>query len=373
MKIAIDVTRAIIENAGIGRYTFEIVQNMIRQDNKNEYLVYSTHYNDSADKDKRLKSFAAKNVKIKRFRIPGRVKEILWGAKINFFGGFLEDCDLLFAPSNFEVILGAKIPQVVTIHDLTTFIFPAQRGKKESDFVSRRIRQTCQVAKKIICVSKSTKSDLQKYVQIDPGKIEVVYSGWKKFDKIADKLPFNLVKKRYILSVGTIEPRKNLVGLLRAYALLDDELKNQYPLVLVGGKGWNDSAIFEELNTLKLKNFVNFTGFVKDDELARLYEDCKVFAYVSLYEGFGLPVVEALSFGVPVITSNVSSLPEVAGKSAVLVNPNDEKEIAKTLRRLLLDERYSRMIATGAKSQAQKFSWEDSAKQTLEIIEAARN
>jgi len=369
MKIAIDVTRAITEQAGIGRYAFEIAKHLIKIDRQNEYLVFSTHFRDSIEKSAKLDLFKARNVKIKRFRIPGRIKEYLWGTRAGYLKLFLERSEVLFAPSFFEVNLGLSIPQVVTIHDMTTFLFPDQRGREVSERLSGRTKVVCEKAQKIICVSNSTKNDLIKLTGVNKGKINIVYPGLKKFENIAERLPRGLKKDRFILCVGTLEPRKNLVGLLWAYSLLPIELKTRFPLVIVGGKGWNDGEIYREFEKEDLKKHLFFTGFVSDMVLARLYKDCRVFAYPSLYEGFGLPVIEAQSFGAAVLTSNVSSLPEAGGGGALYVDPNDFTEIAKGLEKLLQDDNLRRNLRRRAVSNSHKFLWEDAARQTLNTLE----
>jgi glycosyltransferase involved in cell wall biosynthesis len=371
MKIAIDATRAVTEQAGIGRYAFEIIKHLIEIDRQNEYLVFSTHFRDSSQKTVKLNSFKASNVKIKRLKIPGAFKEYLWGRKLGYLTSFLEGSDVLFAPSFFEVNLGLLIPQVVTIHDMTTFLFPDQRGREASKRLSVRTEAVCKKAQKIICVSGSTKKDLVKITGLNKEKTIVIYPGLKKFDKIAKDLPAGLRGNGYVLCVGTLEPRKNLIGLLRAYSLLPTELKTQFPLAIVGGKGWNDSEIYLELEKRSLKNHLVFTGFVSDAVLARLYKDCRVFAYPSFYEGFGLPIIEVQSFQVAVLTSNVSSLPEAGGEGALYVDPDDSNEIAKGLEKLLQDDNLRRSLCKKAFSNSRKFSWEAAAKQTLSILEQA--
>lgn len=368
MKIAIDVTRAVIETAGIGRWTYEITQNLLDQDSQNEYLIFSTHFNDSPQKTEVFESFKRKNVTLKRLKIPGKLKESLWGIRVNFLNNFLQGADVLYAPSYFEVILGLKIPQVVTIHDMTADIFPDQRGDKLSKFLSSRTLEACRKAKFITCVSKSTQKDLIRITKTDEKKTQVIYPGLKIFKKINEKLPLNLEKERYILSVGTIEPRKNIARLLKAYNQLGEDLKREYPLVLVGGRGWNDSEIFSEAENSSLKQFIHFTGYVDDATLAGLYKNAKVFVYPSLYEGFGLPVLEAMSFGCPVITSNVSSMPEVAGEAAQLVDPNNTIEIKESLKKLITDDGFAKKLATSAKTRSQKFSWEHAAEEMLKIF-----
>ncbi len=367
MKIAIDVTRAVIETAGIGRWTYEITQAMLNQDKESQFIIFSTHFNNSPAKEKVFQSFKRSNVKLKRLKIPGSLKEKLWESKVPFLDRWI-GADVLYAPSYFEVLLGSKIPQVVTIHDMTADLFPTQRGEELSKFLSKRTLQACQKSKFITCVSESTRNDLIKIDHINADKTAVVYPGLKIFEKLAGKLPFDLQKEKYILSVGTIEPRKNLVSLLKAYSALDGKVKEEYPLILVGSKGWNDSEIFDQFKNLNLERYVRFTGFVDDAQLARLYSDCKVFAYVSLYEGFGLPPLEAMSFGRAVLSSDISSIPEVVGKAGVLVKPTDISAIQSSLSKLLTDTDYNKSFSKAAKDRAKQFDWNKSGVTMLEIL-----
>lgn len=369
MRIAIDVTRAVIETAGIGRYTREITKSILKNDKKNKYLLFSTHYKDSAQKESIINEFKGNNVETLRIKIPGKMKELLWEMPYVGVGKYIKSCDLLFAPSFFEVDLSLKIPQIVTIHDLTMRLFPEQRGTFLSRYLTRRTRLACKKAKKVICVSQSTKNDLIALDNRLSNKVEVVYPGYQIFKEMSPVLPAGLKKDKFLLSVGTIEPRKNIINLLRAYNMLSDEIKNQYPLVIAGGKGWNNSNVFKELKKLKLEGKVIFLGFVKDNILARLYADCRAFSYVSIYEGFGLPIIEALSFNKPVLTSNVSSMPEAGGKASIIVDPDNIKQISSGLRKILIEERERSNLIKNSEKQTDKFSWDKASKETLEVFE----
>ncbi|MFA6492780.1 MAG: glycosyltransferase family 1 protein [Patescibacteria group bacterium] len=368
MKIAIDASRAVNEKAGIGRYTLELIKKLIEIDKENQYLLLFSFMREDAYKTKIIKSLKSANVKTKVFKIPGNLKEKVWGWQMPWFKHLLGDADIFYAPSFFEVNMGLNIPQVVTIYDLTTFLFPEHRGQEVSERLNLRTRKACQKAVKIIAISESTKNDLEKHLKIKQAKIKVVYPGKNELPEPVKNLPSTLKNGSYILAVGTIEPRKNLTGLFKAYALLPIKLQEKYPLVIVGAEGWNEEETFNTFNHLKLEGKVKFLGFVPDSMLAKLYKEAAVFVYPSLYEGFGFPVLEALSYGVPVVTSSVSSLPEVAGKAAVLVNQEDPKSISSGLQRLLEHKQEADDLRKIAKIQADKFSWEKAAKETLKVF-----
>jgi len=371
MYIAIDASRAVNEKAGIGRYSKEIIENLLKIDKKNKYVLFFSYFRASEEKEKYIESLKSRRVKIKFLKIPGSLKEETWQWKINWLEKFLDQPDVFFAPSFFEINYGLKAPQVVTIHDLTTFLYPLHRGTEVSTRLSKRAKEAAQMATKIITLSRSAAFDAEKFLEVPYSKIEVIYPGLSDLAKPSSNLPEGLEPKSYLLYVGTIEPRKNLVGLLRSYEMLPEKLQKKYPLVIVGAKGWNTGKIWRVLKSLKSKENIKFMGFLPDPILAKLYQEAAVFVYPSFYEGFGLPVLEALGDGVPVVTSNCSSLPEVTEEAAVLIDPADNKSIARAIQRLLGDSSARSDLGKKGKIQARKFSWEKAAKETLRVLEEA--
>lgn len=172
---------------------------------------------------------------------------------------------------------------------------------------------------------------------------------------------------KYILAVCTLEPRKNLVRLVRAYALLPNTLRQKYSLVLVGKSGWNNQELNQTIRDLNLTDKVKMTGFVQDQDLPYFYNGAAVFAYPSLYEGFGLPPLEAMSCGAPVLTSKVSSLTEVVEDAALTVDPYNEEEIARHLKSILTSSKIAQSLREKGLAQAKKFSWDKAAKETIKV------
>jgi len=370
MRIAIDVSRAINEKAGIGRMTRELVKNIIK-DKNNQYILIFTYFRSHPDKIKQINSFKTPNVEIRTAKIPGNLKEMIWGKNLPLFNHLYKDADILLAPSFFEFKKGLKIPQVVIIYDLTTFLFPDQRGQKVSERLNKRTKLACRKSQKIIAISESTKKDLIKLLKIPQEKIAVIYPGLNKFSKIIPVLPkrFALHPKRYILFVGTIEPRKNLKTLLFAYRLLPVAMRGKYPLIIVGAKGWNND---EELKIVGNTQGVNWLGYVSDHILAKLYREAAVLAYPSLYEGFGFPVIEAMQFGTPVVTANRSSLPEAAGSAGVQITPLDKKALARALQSVL-EGKNNAQEAKKRREQANRFNWGKTAQQVIQLLEGVKN
>ncbi|AKM82180.1 TPA: glycosyltransferase family 1 protein [Candidatus Berkelbacteria bacterium] len=373
MTIAIDASRAIIESAGIGRFTKRLVENLLEQDKENKYILIFTYFRNDENKEKAIKAFRRENVEIRTAKIPGALKETLWRGNSGLYNALYKDADVLLAPSFLEYKNGLKIPQVTIIHDMTTFIFPEQRGEDVSERLSRQTLLALKGSKKIIAVSKSTKKDIEKIAGTSENKVKAIYPGLNQLAEPAKDLPKDLKKKSYILFVGTIEPRKNLTTLFAAYGMLPPKLIEKYPLMVVGAEGWNTDRIYNSLMATGVKNRIGFLGHVGDKDLSRLYQDAAVVAYPSLYEGFGFPILEAMQFGTPVVTSKLSSMPEVAGSAGVLVNPDDPKSICGGLQAVLEGKISRAQMAKAGKEQVKKFSWEKTAKETIKLLEEAIN
>lgn len=361
MKIALDASRAVNEKAGIGRYVKELIENLIK-DQKNQYKLFFNFVSDYENKKKEAEKFKRENTEIIITKIPGPVKERLLNSRIGFYRVKLKGCDVFLAPTFLDFDISLKMPQVVIIHDLTMFHYPKLNL---SDYFQKKTKLAAEKAQKIVTISSSTKNDLIDFLKIDNQKIEVIYPGLNEFPKVVSQLPEGLKPKEYILSVGTLEPRKNLKNLLIAYSELPDKLQEKYPLVIVGGKGWSTD---EELKTIGQMKNVRWLGYIGDDVLARLYKDAKVFVYPSLYEGFGFPIIEAMQFGTPVITSNLSSMPEAGGDAAIYIEPKDPKSILSGLQKVLEGKIDETKINKLSKPQAAKFSWEETAKEILDLI-----
>ena len=362
MVIAIDASRAVNESAGIGRYTQELVRHLLQIGSKHHFILIFTYWRANEDKEKIIKSFQGKNVEIRRASIPGAMKETLWRKKSSLFNQLYRGADVVLAPSFLEFKRGLKIPQVTVVHDMATFLFPSQRGKAVSKRLSDQTSMAIEGSKKVIAISENTKKDVIKVCQVESQKIKIIYPGLTEFDKIAENLPKGLCSKKYILFVGTIEPRKNLKNLLTAYGLLPTAIKDKYPLVVAGAIGWNTDNI-------EKNNQIKYLGRVPDEVLAKLYQEAAVFVYPSLYEGFGLPILEAMAMGTPVVTSNRSSMPEAAGTAGVLTNPDELKSISAGLQAVLEGKFNHNQMQKAGLEQAQKFSWGKCAREVLELME----
>jgi glycosyltransferase involved in cell wall biosynthesis len=262
---------------------------------------------------------------------------------------------------------------VLTIHDLIFLLFPEYHLPLNKWFLNSFVPLFIRRADAIIAVSKCTKGDLIRYYSVPSEKIKVIYEGVDaRFQPVTEPDALARVRaiyglpERFILYVGTIEPRKNLSTLLEAYKLLREE-GLEHRLVIVGRKGWLYKGFFQRLRELGLEGEVIFPGFVPDGDLPALYSAADLFVFPSLYEGFGLPVLEAMACGTPVIASNSSSLPEVIEDAGIMVDPLDVGALLRAIELILRDERMRREMRARGLEQAAKFSWERAARETLEV------
>lgn len=360
MIIGIDGTRGINEKAGIGRYTRNLVSEMARQHETDVRFLF-TAMRQKREKIREIKRLVGKrNFKIKS--IPGEWKNTIWGWPISLPDKWLPNIDLWHAPSIWEAPLATRRPLVVTIHDMTPFLFPELRGNKVSANQKKRTLKAVKRANELICISHATADDLKKYAPGAKDKISIVHLGVED-----DFRPLNYVKKeKIILAVGTIEPRKNLQLLFRAFFKLPKELQDEYKIWVVGARGWFDSQIFGVAETLGDK--VKFCGFLSDRELIEAYNKATIFAFPSLYEGFGLPLLEAMACGLPVVANNVSSIPEVVGDAAMLLK-DDPDVWQAALGRVLTDTNLRAKMRHAGIKRSKGYSWQKMAQETIKVYD----
>lgn len=272
-----------------------------------------------------------------------------------------------------------RIPVVATIHDLAFEHMPETFTRRGSFQLKLTVRRTAQRAARIATVSEYSRQDLIRTYHLPPEKVVVTYNGVESHFT-PDVLPNEAedvrnrfgIKRDYLLAVGSLQPRKNLVRLIRAYARLRSEHKSFTPqLVIVGRKLWLADDIFAEVRRQLWKDDVILTGYVSDDDLPKLYRQATAFVYPSLFEGFGLPPVEAMACGTPVVTSNVSSLPEITGDAALLVDPLDQASIEAALLKITGDEALRARLREQGIAQAKRFTWREAAEKTLQLYREA--
>jgi len=295
--------------------------------------------------------------------------------------------DLLFVPSHVLPLIHPR-RSVVTVHDLGYLYYPEAHTLTQNAYLRWSTRFNARSAATVLADSEATRQDLVRHYQISEAKITVAYPGRDEaLTRISDPATLAGVRARYglnesyLLYVGTLHPRKNLVRLVQAFSLLvqSPTSNSQSPIpklqmVLAGQKGWLYDEVFAQVRKLGLTGRVILTGYVPDADLAALWSGARAFVYPSLYEGFGFPVLEAMACGTPVICSNVSSLPEVAGDAALQVDPLDTEALAQALHHVMSDDGLCRMLVERGYRQIRRFSWQRCAQEILQVFdEAARS
>lgn len=352
MKIGLDISQ-IVYQTGVSRYTAELVKQLLKIDSDNQYVLYAG----SLRQRSILKTFTAalpRKTKLILSPLAPKLADVFFNRLNLSIDPFLGPVDIFHA-SNW-VLPRCQAPIIATIHDLTFIKYPEEHVPYYVKAHQRHLNRAKKYAQAIIAVSQATKKDLIEQ-GISSEKIHVVYEAPSAIFKPTKTPGFKekyQLNKPFILSVGTQEPRKNLGRLIQAW----QPLQRQFDLVIVGKFGWGEAA--------HPNPGIKLLGFVPDEALAELYSNAAVFVYPSLYEGFGLPVAEALSCGCPVVTSNCSSLPEVGGPVAIYVDPKSITAITQGIKQALVQAPKLRQLGL---VQAKRFSWEKTAKETLKIYQ----
>ncbi len=371
MRIALDAIPLVAAKTGIGHYTDALAEWLARLHAEHQYDLLSPfdfafdHRNGrNGNTPQNLnKQFIPVRSLFRKWWLVG-LPALLRIYRIDLFHG-----------TNYCIPVIAPCPTVVTIHDLSLFTqahtheaLNVKRGRRRIPIMARR-------ASMIIAPSEWTKREIIEHLHIRPEKIRVIgeaaRAGMKPLplgecQSVLDK---HQLRRPFLLYVGTIEPRKNLLTLIRAYDELLRTTPHRPQLALCGGRGWLCDEVFQLVEELKLQDQVRFTGYVDDADLPALYSAAAAFVYPSLYEGFGLPPLEAMACGTPVITSNVTSLPEVVGDAGLLHDPNDHRTLTRMLVEILGDETAREHFKREGLKQAARFSWERAARETQRLYD----
>ncbi len=361
MKIAININELTLnQNTGVKVYTREIVNALGEVDKKNEYLLYANCRDEALP---RLYGFDYNNFKLKisksllpfwtYFKLPREIKK--------------DKPDVLFMPIQATPFFRKpkNIKLVVTVHDLAFLLFPKHFTFKDRFLLNFHTKRAVQMADKIIAPSEATKKDIIKFYKVDESKIEVIYHGVETRHCLVS----TTTNKSYILFVGSIQPRKNISRLIEAFEILKNRRDEAVPrLYIAGAKGWLSDEIYGKAKESKFSEEIIFKGSVSDNELDSLYKNASIFVMPSLYEGFGLPVLEAMSYGIPCVVSDNSSLREIAGDGALLVDAYNPNDIAEKINVLLGDKELRKNLSEKGIENAKRFSWIESAEKTLKVL-----
>ena len=370
--ISIDYTPAIEQSAGIGRYVRELIGSLSHSDSVTDYRLFV-----SGSTLSDLPPVLNSNFTWKTTRLSPK-----WLARIWHRVGiplraetFVGDVDLFHATDFVLPPLRTGTRSILTVHDLSFVRVPDSAAPRLKTYLEAVVPDSVRRASYILADSEATRQDLMSLYDVSSDRVSVLLSGVDLsiqssvlFTVLTMRNTYNLPERPYILSVGTVQPRKNYVRLMQAVRQLRDRAID-VDLVIAGGKGWLEDPIYAAIEEHGMVGHVHFTGFVDDAHLPSLYKYAACFALPSLYEGFGLPVLEAMACGIPVVTSNISSLPEVAGDAALTVDPYDVEVLADALRRLLEDTELRNTLIERGLQRVQNFTWERSAQQLRQVYE----
>jgi glycosyltransferase involved in cell wall biosynthesis len=380
MKITFDAgPLADRRKTGMGYSLYYILRNLIKIYPEHEYsfnLLYSRKYK---EKPENLKSAISKLGKYK----VNDYKNIFSITMLNIlqsiipipYSFYFNDKSDITHFHSFFIPPGVKGKKVVVIHDMAHKIFPMTISTVVKTELKLLLKTTCKRADKILTNSEFSKSEIIKYLNVSQDKIVVTLYGVDTdvFYPMRDKNSIDRVRKKYdipkdyFLYIGFIGSRKNTERLVRAYALLKQSYSDIPVLVLAGAYGINSKMTLETVFTLGMEKYILFPGYVADEDIRSMICGARAFVYPSLYEGFGMPVLEAMACGVPVLTSNMSSLPEIAGDAAVLIDPMEIEDIANGLKRFCDDEGLCADLAYRGLKRAREFTWERTAVTTMDV------
>lgn len=366
MRIALDVRSIHGQKTGKEWYTFSLLENLVKLGAENTYYLYSRY---DFDLNGYPKNCVKKVI---------NVHMMFWHMAV-VWDMIRSGVHLYFGTASYiiaSLLIFSRIKVLLTVHDVVAFLHPDKHQKKALIIEKLTASLAFWKSAKIICPSLNTKKDLECLFPKSRGKTvfiaEAARENFHEYTEHDEKRSAILSKyqlpEQFILNIGTLSPRKNLTRLLKAYAKLPDEIRSVYPLLFIGGKGWYYHDIFETVQQLSLEHHVQFLGYVDDFDLPYILEKATCFVYPSLYEGFGLPLLEAMACGVPVIASDNAAHLEVAKGASEIVCREDIEDMKRGMLKVLTDEKYRTELREKGLKRVKEYSWEKVGRETLEII-----
>ncbi len=370
MRVGFDVRPFLKEETGVGIYFKNLLFALSKIDFENEYCLFSSSWKDRFDLRK-VPPFSHK--RFRDFRFPVRTVNFLWNKlgwpPMDMF--FKTSLDLVHSPT--PLVLPTRGKKIVTVYDLCFIEYPHLSDKESRRVFSSRIEQSLYRADRIITISRFSKEQILKRFSVDNDKVHVTHLGidqnfWrdvtqKETERVKSK--FNLPSS-YLLFVGAQEPRKNIGNLIEALKIVHRQHKRM-PLVLAGREGKDSLSVLDRIDAHDLKQWVKMTGYLNDLELRVVYSLAAAFIFPSLCEGFGLPLLEAMASGIPVMASQTSALPEICQDAALYFDPEQPEDIAEKILHLLKDPDLRKDLIERGEKRVLNFSWESMAEQTLSI------
>lgn len=371
MNIAIDYSAAVRQRAGIGRYTRSLISALAQLDSTNDYTLLAPRDALYLEAARALPP----NFRLVRAPLNERALVGLWQrARLPLPVELLTGrADVFYSP-DFVLAPSRARKKVLTVHDLSFKRLPETAVPKLKWYLDGAVPRSVARADLILADSKATRRDLIDFFNTPPARVQTLYAGCDpQFQRVTEPAELARVRRQYrldkpfLLHVGTVEPRKNLVRLIQAFCQMPQH--QEFELLIAGGRGWLYDEIYAAPEKFGVSASIRFLGFTPDADLPALYSLAELFVYPSLYEGFGLPVLEAMACGAAVVTANNSSLPEVAGDAAALVDAHDVEQLAWTMQRLLDDASWRAALQARAVERARGFSWQTSAAQLRAALE----
>lgn len=362
-QVALELQPCMGNRSGIGMYAYEIAKHL-RSDTTMSFYGNVFNFRNKADLGEAIPEIAWPIYACAM--LPYGIYRRVWHALPLSYQSFFPDADLTVF-FNFIVPPRIKGKVITTVHDLTYLRYPETMDKKNLHRIQRDIAYSLQRSDRILTVSEFSKKELCQLLPVPENKVSVVYNAPALSNETANVeqvLQKHGISGPYILYIGTLEPRKNLVKLIQAFDQLKKTERIPHKLVLAGGKGWNSEGIYAQVEKTA---DVLAIGYVSNAEKSALYQNAELFVFPSLYEGFGIPPLEAMHFGCPVVCANAASLPEVVDDAAELVDPMEVDSIAEGMLHVLEDEPYRTKLVQRGYVQAKKFNWDDSAKKLMQI------
>jgi len=381
MLIGIDMSLTAEAKTGLPSYARSLVAALARQDTRNDYLLYRYVWHSFPPHYEQAYCPPQRNFRVARRWMPKWLVEYLW-EKPNVSKDWLigagagADPDVYFSP--FHSVPPRHFRRLVSVfHDIAFRIHPEFSTEVNRVYCEEQFDRATRLADKLITVSHFSKAEMVKHMGVPEDWIRVTHEAADPmFVRVEDAVIPGRIRadigegREFVLYVGSVEPRKNLTTLIVALDAMVQRGRTKPLLIIAGGSGWKNSAVYEEIERRGLGDHVYFTGFVSDEELLALYNTATLFVYPSIYEGFGLPVIEAMSCGAPVVTTRVASIPEVGGEAVTYVeDPMDAEGLSRRMEEVLLDAELRRDLSGKGLVQAGTFTWDRTAQETLAILE----
>ena len=371
MRIGLDGYPLSEPLTGIGHYTLELARALARSFPRDEFeLVSPKPFNPAAISGIQPESIP--NLRLTHAK-SSSLRGHWWSVGLPMYARRARFD--LFHGTNFEVPLWKRRHTVLTIHDLSTLLYPETHRARAVRRARVRLPIAAKIADAIITPTEAVRQEVCARLKVKPGKVTAIHEAPRRsFSLMTDEQTVAIRKRlrvedEFLLFVGTIEPRKNLLTLLRAFAEVITSRSVRPQLVIAGGEGWLIDETLSLINSASLKDRILLTGYLNDEDLRALYSSCRAFVYPSLYEGFGLPPLEAMACGAPVIASRISALQETLSEAAILVEPHDVQTLSRTIIDVLKDERRRAAMREAGIKHAAKFSWDTAAKLTHDLYE----